>query len=676
MKEKLKRILTFKTFGSKLILVCLINYVLILIAMLTIFDEALFKLETELTMSKLNADIVHLNDSLCGDNKNPWSCVHGFLYCNGISLGDGTPCNANRLPFKTFEAKTGSLCYVFKRTYDDDTLGWVGDEKTGYQQGHYMRVSGTTRGPKGENIIGTHIERSVADALEEDGTYVGVANVSGNPIYCIYETFCDTSGEIIGCISVGVSELSMKQHVGMVRTRILHAMVAIMFFAALFFVSIAGSWSKAITAISNYLVRIGKGELPQEKLRVRTRDELSDVADCVNGVVDSLREKQRMDSELNVATNIQLNLLPHGSPAFPGHDEFDVYGFMHPAREVGGDLYDYFMIDDHRVVFVIADVSGKGVPAALFSVKAKTIIKDLAQLGMAPGDVFTTVNNALCEGNTEGLFVTAWMACVDLKARKLTYVNAGHNPPLIRRKDGQFEYLRDSRPSLVLGGMEGIRYRTKELDFEPGDRLFLYTDGVPESTDVNGKLFGEARLQSALNEVVNGSFAEVTAILKARIDEFVGAAEQFDDITILIFDYKKSVDTMEKEFDAVVENLGPVTDYVSEELERLGASPKVLIQVTVALEEIFVNVASYAYPDRKGIVTVGVTERDGYGVISFKDSGIPFNPLEKPDPDITLNAEERGIGGLGIYMVKKSMDSVHYEYKDNQNVFIMEKKLK
>ncbi len=265
------------------------------------------------------------------------------------------------------------------------------------------------------------------------------------------------------------------------------------------------------------------------------------MAEDLESYVDNLQkvtaEKERINAELSLASSIQAHMLPCIFPAFPEHDEFDIYATMTPAKEVGGDFYDFFMVDDTHVAAVMADVSGKGVPAALFMVIAKTLIKNHAQNGLQPCDVFTTVNRLLCDGNDAGLFVTAWMCVLDITSGKLTYVNAGHNPPLIRQNGGKFEYLR-SRPGFVLAGMDTVKYRQNELMLSPGDRLYLYTDGITEATSAAKELYGEERLSAYLNGHADDTAEDILHGLKSDIDSFVGEAPQFDDMTMLMLDFK------------------------------------------------------------------------------------------------------------------------------------------
>lgn len=266
------------------------------------------------------------------------------------------------------------------------------------------------------------------------------------------------------------------------------------------------------------------------------RKMMGDIDNYVVNLATMTAEKERIGAELNVATQIQADMLPRIFPAFPERNEFNIFASMDPAKEVGGDFYDFFLVDDNHLAIVIADVSGKGVPAALFMVIAKTLIKNHAQIGECPADIFTNVNEQLCEGNEAGLFVTSWMAIIDLTSGQMVYVNAGHNPPLIMRKGEDFEYVK-GRAGFVLAGMEGIRYKQAETTLYPGDRIYLYTDGVTEATDIHEELYGEDRLLNAINERKALPVEDMLSGLKTSVYDFFGEADQFDDITMLGLEY-------------------------------------------------------------------------------------------------------------------------------------------
>ena len=250
-------------------------------------------------------------------------------------------------------------------------------------------------------------------------------------------------------------------------------------------------------------------------------------------------EGARIESELNIANAIQKNMLPSIFPAFPERKEIDIYANMTPAKEVGGDFYDMFLIDENHLAINVADVSGKGVPAALIMMITKTLIKNTTLNGYDVDEVCNRVNNTLCEKNDLNHFVTSWFGIFDLRTGKLEFVNAGHNPPLIyTKKDNRFEYLK-TKPNLIIAAMEGTKYTKHEVILEPGDKIFLYTDGVTEATNENKELYGDERLQDYLNSHIDQDVETTIKGIKEDIDNFVGKAEQFDDITMLELLFKE-----------------------------------------------------------------------------------------------------------------------------------------
>ena len=432
--------------------------------------------------------------------------------------------------------------------------------------------------------------------------------------------------------------------------------------------------------VNNTLGRITQGDL-NVTVDVRSSQEFSSLSDDINSTVSTLKRyiaeaAARIDKELEYAKQIQISALPRN---FPEDDDFDIYAEMIAAKEVGGDFYDFYKLSDSTIAFLVADVSGKGIPAAMFMMTAKTIIKDLAESGMAVHDIFTKANEKLCENNESGMFVTAWMGILDLNTGTLKFANAGHNPPLLKRQGGSFEYLK-TRAGFVLAGMEGIRYREGELTLSPGDRLFLYTDGVPEATNADNKLYAEDRLLNFMNNNAGVNATSLLPALKSNIDEFVGDAPQFDDITMLMLDYKPNkggANLTNRTFEAKTEVLPDVLGFVDEMLEKYECPMKIQTAVCVAIEEVFVNVARYAYRNGEGDVILGIGFDKESGEFTFRmvDNGVPFDPLKKPDPDITLSADEREIGGLGIFITKKTMDTVKYAYENGENVLTMTKRI-
>ncbi|MCM1046032.1 MAG: PP2C family protein-serine/threonine phosphatase [Candidatus Gastranaerophilales bacterium] len=251
-------------------------------------------------------------------------------------------------------------------------------------------------------------------------------------------------------------------------------------------------------------------------------------------------ERQRISTELDVATHIQADMLPRIFPAFPERPEFDIYATMNPAKEVGGDFYDFFMVDQTHLAIVMADVSGKGVPAALFMVIGKTLIKDHTKPGMDLGDVFSEVNALLCESNNEGLFITAFEGVLDLVTGEFCFVNAGHEMPFIARDGGVYEPYK-LRAGFVLAGMENMKYQSGQIQLSPGDKIFQYTDGVTEATNAAHELYGMKRLTDILVQNTDKPPAELLPAIKADIDRFTGDAPQFDDITMLCVEYVEAM---------------------------------------------------------------------------------------------------------------------------------------
>ena len=251
-------------------------------------------------------------------------------------------------------------------------------------------------------------------------------------------------------------------------------------------------------------------------------------------------EKERIKSELGMATAIQVSQLPHLFPAFPDRKEFDIYASMTPAKEVGGDFYDFFLVDDDHIGLVMADVSGKGVPAALFMMVSKILIRNRVQNGEGPGEALRNVNNQLMEGNEVEFFVTVWLAVVEISTGRGVVVNAGHEHPVLRRSDGKFELIK-YRHSLAVAAMENVRFKEREFQLYPGDTVFVYTDGVAEASNSKNELYGTDRMLSILNQNLDADPEEVLRGVMRGINDFVDGAEQFDDITMLCFRYNGPV---------------------------------------------------------------------------------------------------------------------------------------
>lgn len=292
-----------------------------------------------------------------------------------------------------------------------------------------------------------------------------------------------------------------------------------------------GNWSRS--AISQLKIRTGD-EI--ENLAVSVRQMEREINTYIDDLTRVTAERERIGAELDVARNIQASMLPCIFPPFPQRKEFSIFATMDPVKEVGGDFYDFFLVDDDHLALVMADVSGKGVPAAMFMVIAKTLLKNAAQTGASPKEVLEKVNDQLCENNDAEMFVTVWLGILEISTGRLVCANAGHEFPALCRAGGDFQLFRDKH-GFVLAGMEHARYREYELTLHSGDTLFVYTDGVAEATDSQNQLYGTDRMLAALNRQKGAGCEALLRGLRTDIDAFVGDAPQFDDITMLALEF-------------------------------------------------------------------------------------------------------------------------------------------
>lgn len=425
----------------------------------------------------------------------------------------------------------------FQRDIDDAVVGatrnrHIGENGSIIIAGEDWNIVSDRHGNEEENlsVSGIYIDRNT---MPEGEPFA--ATVYGEDSICAYII---SEGYYI-VASIPRSEAMFSRDIAVYVTVFMEFVVFGMLFIVVYFL-IKKLVVDNMAKVNRSLAKITGGNL-DTVVDVRTNEEFASLSDDINSTVLTLKRyiaeaAARIDRELEFARSIQHTAIPSVFPPYPGHSEFEIFATMDTAREVGGDFYDFYFVGENRLGFLIADVSGKGIPAAMFMMTAKTIIKGYAESGIPVDEVFTTANKKLCESNDTGMFVTAWMGVLDLTTGKVDFANAGHNPPLVRHGDGTFTYLR-SRPGLVLAGMEGIRYRRNELMLAPGDEIYLYTDGVTEATDANEALYGEERLQVLMNRLHGCSGEEVCRAVRQDIDLFVGTAPQFDDITMLYLKY-------------------------------------------------------------------------------------------------------------------------------------------
>ena len=433
-----------------------------------------------------------------------------------------------------------------------------------------------------------------------------------------------------------------------------------------------------IVELSHAAEKYGKGEFDAELPPVKSNDEVGILTQAFYNMKDNLLNllkiqkenaaaEQKRASELEIAAKIQASVLPNN---FPKTQHFNIFASMTPAKEVGGDFYDFFYIDENHFAFLIADVSGKGVPASLFMMNAKSLLKNNLLSGYPLNIAANKTNDELCETNTQGLFLTAFIAVLNIQTREVEYINAGHNPPLLRHKNKNYEFLK-LEPNLPLGALENTEFKIYKTQFEEDDILFSYTDGVTEALNDKGEMYGENRLIEFLNKNKNEENAkELITKMKSELKEFTNLFEQSDDITMLAFSYKTQFANNLNKYknEALVSNCADFLNWINETVKPWNLNDSLMNKINICTEEIFVNTASYAYPDKTGIIEASINKENDKIVLKFEDFGIPYNPLEKPDPDITLSLEERQLGGLGIFMVKEMAENVVYEYKDEKNI--------
>ncbi len=382
-----------------------------------------------------------------------------------------------------------------------------------------------------------------------------------------------------------------------------------------------------------------------------------------------VRQQMKMQAakELEMAKDIQLSALPNVFPPFPDETRFDIWASMETAKEVGGDFYDFYFTGQDRVLFLVADVSGKGVPAAMFMMRAKALIKSIAQTGKPLAQVFEEANDALCEGNTSSTFVTVWAGELNIHTGRVAFVNAGHNPPAVRR-GGVIEFLR-TRSSLVLGAMPGVSYRTGELQLAPGDVVYLYTDGIVEQPDESGELFGEKRLMQVIASGVHRR-GEVLGDVLAAVRRYAADVEQTDDRTQLAIIYRGEPETVSGEYEPTIEGVARASADLAAALG--GVPERTRNQIMVAADEIFANIMRHSGATGWSLDVEKAHYPDSVRLV-VSDDGVEFDPLSIPAPDTALGAEERKVGGLGIFVVRKTMSSVTYKRCNGRNILSMRK---
>ena len=396
-------------------------------------------------------------------------------------------------------------------------------------------------------------------------------------------------------------------------------------------------------------------------------------------LIESIAKNQSISNELNIARKIQMAMLPTRFPPFPDYPYLNAYGEVIPAKEVGGDLFDFY-IRENKLFFCVGDVSGKGVPASIVMAMTRSIFRSFSSYLNSPAQIVTQMNDSLSgEGNDQSMFVTLFLGVLDLSTGELKYCNAGHNAPI--HHTPHTIHLLDCISNLPLGVLGGFEYQEQEAKMEVGDTLFLYTDGLTEAENGAHEQFGEERMNERLAMSGDWLPEQIIKDMQQAVAEFVGDAEQSDDLTMFairlldksqIINHNSQITT--GHYSLVMRNDIQQIPTLAEWIEMIGLPQELNMPINLALEEAVSNVMLYAYPGKSGQVLVECDKSDKL-VFTITDSGVPFDPTQQEDPDVTQSAEDRPIGGLGIFLVRQIMDDIRYERKDDKNILTLTKKL-
>ena len=396
-------------------------------------------------------------------------------------------------------------------------------------------------------------------------------------------------------------------------------------------------------------------------------------------LADVNAEKERIGNELRIASGIQMAMLPKIFPPYPDRDDIDIFGQLTPAKEVGGDLYDFY-IRDEKLFFCIGDVSGKGVPASLVMAVTRSLFRTVSAHESMPDRIVATLNDAMAEDNEANMFVTLFVGVFDLPTGRLRYCNAGHDAPLIICKGVE---LLPVDANIPVGLMQGWKYTTQETFIAPQTTLFLYTDGLTEAENIEHQLFGEQRIVDVARQALahqTGASEPIIRLMTEAVHAFVGEAEQSDDLTMLAVRYTKQQLDVRFERNITLSNdvqeVPQLAQFVEEVCEAVGFDPATTMSMNLAIEEAVVNVMNYAYPaGTRGDIDIEAQANDVRLKFTIVDSGTPFDPTAREEVDTTLTAEERSIGGLGIHLVRQLMDSINYERVGGKNILTLRKKI-
>ena len=528
-------------------------------------------------------------------------------------------------------------------------------------------------------LVGTRsdvrINESVAEHLLADAEKGNEGNLYRTALRSTdYYAICRTVEGFRAIALLPVEEATQNRDLSVLIVSFMEVIVFAALFAAVY-ILIRRVVVSSIWQVNGTLGKITSGDL-EAKVDVRKSTEFSSLSDDINATVGALRdaiaaESARIERDLATAKAIQESALPRTFPPFPDIDAFDLYASMKAAREVGGDFYDFFLVDDHTLGFLIADVSGKGIPASLFMMAAKSELSNYITSGMDLAEAVHSANRNLCKGNDAGMFVTVWAAKLDYDTGELTFVNAGHNPPLLRHQ-GAWQWLKQ-KGGLFLGTFETAKYRTSTITLEPGDELLLYTDGVNEAFNADGEEYGNDRLEAFLAAHTNMHPHILVGSLREEVHNWSAGTEQSDDITMLCLEFGAPPEVSGSiTVPATREGLAELLHGMHYELSQVGCPAHVQRQIDLTVEELFANAVQHGYAGKVKDARIQLeyiyNARPDSIVMSITDWSPEFNPLKYEH-----TSEEDDLAGVGIALAIKDMDDFAYVRDEDRNVIAFRK---
>ncbi len=464
-------------------------------------------------------------------------------------------------------------------------------------------------------------------------------------------------------------------------------------FLAVVIILFSSSITRPLRVLALKVRDIARGNLEFELPSVKSGDEVGTLTEAlkymktelvsyIKKLTKTTAEKERIESELKIASGIQLGILPKVAPPFTDRDEFDIYAAMKPAKEVGGDFYDFYFIDDKHLCFVIGDVAGKGVPAAIFMAIVKTFIKSAAVVIKDPKGIFYRINRELARDNDSAMFVTVFCGILNIETGEILYSNAGHNRPLVIRKGKEEPEFLEGGASIVLGAFEDVFFEEERLVLDPGDALYMYTDGVTEAVNTDGELFSDERLKAQMSLHKDDPTKKLGEIIFKDIEYYSEGMPQADDITVLVLRYLENGRNPGgsggegRRF--VIKNDPSEVRRILEALAEFGRengfSDGSIKDVALAVDELVHNIIAYGFPDSaEHEIDIRMKMENGKLFVEITDDGKPFNPLEAPVPDVSKPLIEREEGGLGIHLARNLVDDLAYKRENDRNILTLKK---